>query len=50
MTIENQIFHITELIDQVKARNGKVGVFPVSSNSRKDIGEWNKYLNFLKKE
>lgn len=47
---ENQFFHITELIDHVKRRNGKVGVFPVSSNSWKDIGEWDKYLSFLKKE
>ena len=32
-------FHITQLIDAVKARKGKIGVFPVSEGSWKDIGE-----------
>lgn len=36
---DNQFFHITELIEKVKGRDGKVGVFPVSEKSWKDIGE-----------
>lgn len=40
---ENQVFHITDLIEKVKNRNGKVGVFPVSQGSWKDIGEWEEY-------
>lgn len=41
---ENTFFHITELIDKVRERNGKVGVFPVSEKSWKDIGDWSLYL------
>lgn len=37
-------FHITQLIDQVKNRGGRIGVFPVSEKSWKDIGEWAEYL------
>lgn len=41
---ENQLFHITHLIEQIQKRNGKVGVFPVSEKSWKDIGSWEEYL------
>ncbi len=36
---EDEFFHITQLIDKVMQRKGKVGVFPVSEKSWKDIGE-----------
>lgn len=45
---ENEFFHITHLIEKVKQRGGKVGVFPVSEKSWKDIGEAHllaKYFN-----
>lgn len=35
---------ITHLIDRILDRGGKVGVFPVSEKSWKDIGEWSEYL------
>ncbi len=38
---ERTFFHITELIESVKSRNGRIGVFPVSEKSWLDIGEWN---------
>jgi len=41
---EDKFFHITELIEKVKNREGKVGVFPVSEKSWKDIGEWDEYI------
>jgi dTDP-glucose pyrophosphorylase len=41
---ENEFFHITHLIEKIKDRGGKVGVFPVSEGAWKDIGEWNEYL------
>jgi dTDP-glucose pyrophosphorylase len=47
---ENTFFHITDLIDQILKRNGKVGVFPVSEGSWKDIGEWDEYLKNYKRE
>ena len=36
---ENEFFHITQLIELVKNRKGRIGVFPVSQKSWKDIGE-----------
>ena len=42
---ENEFFHITYLIEKIKNNGGRVGVFPVSENSWKDIGDWEEYLN-----
>jgi len=41
---ENTFFHITHLIENIKERKGKIGVFPVSEKSWIDIGEWDEYL------
>ncbi len=41
---DNEFFHITHLIDKINKNKGKVGVFPVSEKSWKDIGEWDEYL------
>lgn len=41
----NRHFHITDLIEVVKRRNGNIGVFPVSQYSWKDIGEWTEYID-----
>ena len=43
----DKFFHITQLIEKVKNRRGRVGVFPVSEKSWKDIGEWSVYLKEL---
>lgn len=40
-------FHITRLIEKIIERNGRIGVFPISDGSWKDIGEWNEYLKTL---
>lgn len=45
---ENQLFHITNLIENIKRKGGKVGCFPVSEKAWTDIGEWNEYLKLLK--
>ena len=37
---EDEFFHITQLIEKILQRGGKVGVFPVSEKSWKDIGSW----------
>lgn len=34
----NAFFHITQLVEKIKARGGKVGVFPVSEKSWRDMG------------
>jgi len=41
---ENLMFHMTQLIENVRKRNGRIGVFPVSEKSWKDIGAWDEYL------
>lgn len=41
---DNEFFHITQLIEKIIQREGKVGVYPVSEGSWKDIGE-KTYLN-----
>jgi dTDP-glucose pyrophosphorylase len=40
----NKFFHITHLIEKVILRGGKVGVFPVSEKSWKDVGDWKEFL------
>lgn len=44
---ENQFFHITDLMEVVKTRGGRVGCFPVSENSWRDMGEWPEYLKMI---
>lgn len=44
---ENDFFHITHLIAKIIKRKGKVGVFPVSEGSWKDIGDWSIYSKLL---
>ncbi len=43
----DSFYHITELIAQVTARGGRVGCFPVSEQSWRDIGTWAEYLRVL---
>ena len=44
----NQFLNITDLINNSKKNNFKVNVFKISSRKWKDIGEWNKYHNYIK--
>lgn len=41
---ENEFLHITQLIETVRARGGRVGVFPISEKSWIDIGNWEEYF------
>ena len=43
-----KFFHITHLIEQIKIRGGRVGVFPISEKSWIDIGNLEDYLNHIK--
>jgi NDP-sugar pyrophosphorylase family protein len=45
---QNEFYHITSLIEKLKKEKRKVGVFPVSEGSWRDIGEWGEYQKFLK--
>jgi dTDP-glucose pyrophosphorylase len=41
--------HITTLMENIKADNGKVGVYPISEGSWHDIGEWPEYQKVIDK-
>lgn len=45
---ENEFYNITELIEEIMSRGGRVGVWPVSEKSWLDIGDWNEYLESMK--
>lgn len=45
---KGEFFHITHLMEKVKARGGRVGCFPVSENAWRDMGEWPEYLKMIK--
>lgn len=47
---EGEFFHITHLMEKIKARGGRVGCFPVSAQSWKDMGEWKEYLKMINVE
>ena len=42
-------YHITDLIEKVRERGGRVGCFPVSEKSWTDIGDWNEYMKIIRK-
>lgn len=44
---EGEFFHVTHLMEKIKARGGRVGCFPVSENSWHDMGEWPEYLKMI---
>ena len=39
------LFHVTDLIDLVRSRGGKIGVFPISEKSWRDFGTLSAYIN-----
>ena len=43
-----EFFHITHLMEKIKQRGGRVGCFPVSELSWKDMGDWNEYLKAVR--
>lgn len=42
-----EFFHITHLMEKIKARGGRVGCFPVSEGAWHDMGEWPEYLKMI---
>ncbi|MFH1310455.1 MAG: nucleotidyltransferase family protein [Candidatus Omnitrophota bacterium] len=45
---DDEVFHITHLMDKVRENNGTIGVYPVSENSWIDVGQWTEYRMALK--
>lgn len=44
---EGEFFHITHLMEKVQSKGGRVGCFPVSEHTWKDMGEWPEYLKMI---
>ncbi len=44
---QGEFFHITHLMEKVQKRGGRVGCFPVSEHSWRDMGEWPEYLKMI---
>lgn len=44
---KGEFFHITQLMEKIKNRGGRVGCFPVSEHAWKDMGEWSEYLKMI---
>ena len=44
---DGEFFHITNLMEKIKARGGRVGCFPVSEGAWHDMGEWSEYLKMI---
>lgn len=44
---KKKMYHITELINKIINKGGRVGVFPISDKQYYDIGEWSYYKNTL---
>ena len=45
---EGEFFHITDLMEVIRKRGGRIGCFPVSENAWRDVGEWTEYLKIIK--
>jgi dTDP-glucose pyrophosphorylase/CMP-N-acetylneuraminic acid synthetase len=45
---DNTFYNITDLIEDLKKLNKKIGVFPVYENSWIDVGQWDEYRKALK--
>ncbi len=42
------LFHITQLMNEIKKNGGTIGVYPVSEQSWIDVGQWAEYRKALK--
>ncbi len=45
---DNTFYHITQLIDDLKKSNKRIGVYPVYENSWIDVGQWEEYRKAIK--
>lgn len=45
---QGEFFHITHLMERIKQRGGRIGCFPVSEQSWKDMGDWSEYLKVIR--
>ncbi|TDA95519.1 CBS domain-containing protein [Halomonas marinisediminis] len=43
----DEFYHLTDLIEEVKSRGGRVGVYPISDKAWLDTGEWQQYCETM---
>ena len=46
---ENKFYHMTNLIQELKNRERKVGVFPIDDHAWIDVGQWSEYQKAINK-
>ena len=46
---DGEFFHITDLIEKLKSKGKRVGVFPIEDGAWIDIGQWEEYKSALKR-
>lgn len=46
----DRLYHITYLIEKLIQEGRKVGVFPINEGSWTDIGNWDEYMKYIKKD
>ncbi len=46
---DGELFHITDLIEKVKSKGKRIGVFPIDDGAWIDIGQWEEYRSALKR-
>ena len=46
---ENKLYHITNLFEDARKNNFKIGVFPIEEDSWMDVGQWSAYRKTLDK-
>lgn len=42
-----EFYHVTQLIEKVRQKDGRIGCFPISEKSWRDIGDWKEYLRMI---
>jgi dTDP-glucose pyrophosphorylase len=45
---DNEFYHITDLIEELKKQGKSVGVYPVSEKAYIDVGQWEEYKQSMK--
>ena len=45
---ENEFFEMTDLIEKLRSKNYKIGIYPISQSGWLDIGQWGEYQNTVR--
>ena len=46
---DNEHFDITDLLEKLRLKNKKIGVYPITEHDWVDIGQWTEYHNAINK-